>query len=210
MMKVINSVWGLLDFDKSIKPDDVIHKVRMNVLTLIEEHILAEKPTVLIRVGRKGAHLVGPYDSRIEEKGFMTCTFRILAKNRSRISPPLDSINEPVILITDTIHTGEEMKNVLLRLAHENIKVSKIFCYSKHQKGEDNLVKSGLIDEDRIIGLFSASSEEEYMKECKQLFVFFRSRIEPMDPDSCYDTYNLNKTITLKEFEKVIGTHMRL
>ena len=204
-MNGIYSIWDLLSFDESMSPDEVIHRVRMNVLTLIEKYVLSEKPTILIRVGRKGAHLVGPYDSRIEEKGFLTCTYRLLSNNRiSESSRSLEGIKEPVILITDTIHTGEELKYILLRLKSEKVKVSKIFCYSKHQKGVENLVKTGLIKQNKIIALFSASSEEEYMRECKELLVFFRSRIEPMDPDACYNTYNLNKQVSTKEFEKIV------
>lgn len=204
-MSEIDSVWNLLQFGKSVNPDEVIHQVRMNTLTLVQEHLLLEKPTVLIRVGRKGAHLFGPYDARIEEKGFITCTYRLIAKNRfATMKPSLDLSKTAVILITDTIHKGEEMKNVLVRLQAEKIKVHKIFCYSKYQKGVDNLVQSGLIKEDQIISLFSSITEEEYMEKCKQLLAFFRSRIEPMDPDLCYDTYNVDDVIDLKNFAKII------
>ena len=204
-------IWEWLGFTKQEKPDEIIRKVNLNVLSLLEEHVLKEEPTILIEVGRKSAHLCGRYRSRIEEKGFLTCRWRLFKISKFVLTrPPLPiPSDKPVILIADTIHKGEELSTVLENLYLKDIEVKKIFCYLKNEEGVQNLVTEGPIDGEDVVGLFSSHSEEEYMKEYNQLQVFFRSRIEPMDPDLCFDLYNVDEVLRPKKFKKILKPVLR-
>lgn len=198
-------IWEWIGFNKQEKPDDIIRKVTLNVWSLVEEHLLKEEPTTLIEVGRKSAHLCTHYRSRIQEKGFLSCRWRLFKTSEFfETKPPLQiPTDKPVILIADTIHRGEELSNVLTNLHSIDIKVKKIFCYLKNEEGVQNLVNEDLIDREDVVGLFSSHSEEEYMKEYNRLQVLFRSRIEPMDPDLCFDLYNVDEVLHPRKFKKI-------
>lgn len=198
-------IWEWIGFSKKEKPDEIIRKVNLNVWSLVEEHLLKEEPTTLIEVGRKSAHLCAHYRSRIQEKGFLSCRWRLFKTSEFfETKPPLQiPTDKPVILVADTIHRGEEVRTVLTNLYSRDIEVNRIFCYLKNEEGVQNLVNEDLIDREDVVGLFSSHSEEEYMKEYNRLQVFFRSRIEPMDPDLCFDLYNVDEVLHPGKFKKI-------
>lgn len=206
MEEGLDNVWEFYGFSGDDNPDEIIRKVDLNVLSLLEEHILKEEPTVLVQLGRKGTHLFTHYKSRIEEKGFLTCLYRLflvsqLAQIRPAISIPS---GKPVIIVADTIHTGSELSIFLSNFYSAGIEVKKIFCYLENEEGVQNLITAGLIDREKVVGLFSSYSEEEYMKESRQVQAFFRSRITPMDPDTCFNLYNVGKILRPNELKGIL------
>ncbi len=127
-----------------------------------------------------------------EDAHFSTCMHRVMTLNGFSETRPVISKGKPVILIDDTIHTGETLARVLSDLRSCRVKVSKIFCYLANETAVNSLVKQRLIKREQIYSLYSSDSEEEYLRQSKQLQVFFRSHIEPTDPDVCFNLYNTN------------------
>ena len=207
MSEGFDDVWQFYGFPEDDNPDEIIRKVDLNVNSLLEEHILKEEPTVLVQVGRKSAHLLTHYKDRIEEARFLPCLYRLfLISQLTQIRPPISiPSDKPVILVADTIHTGSEVRNVLSILYSMDIDVKKIFCYLENEEGVQSLIDEGLVDRENVVGLFSSHSEEEYKRESRQLQVFFRSRITPMDPDVCFNSYNVNTRLQPKEYESVLN-----
>jgi hypothetical protein len=166
---------------------------------------MKEEPTLLIQVGRKGSHLLSHYKSRLEEKFLVTQLISLKNMPMFRARPALPSnIKTPVVIVSDTIHTAREMRNVLRMLKEGNTPVGKIFCYLRNEDGVAQLEEKKLVKKDSVLGLFSSSSEDEYMREAIKLHVFFRSRIEPMEPDLSYNQYNINKPLLSSSIIKLI------
>jgi hypothetical protein len=105
---------------------------------------------------------------------------------------PLIPKGKPVILVEDTIHTGDQLSRVLIDLKELKIRVNKVICYLEDENGVKSLVERRLLKSGQVLSLFSSHSEEEYLKQSKQLQVFFRSHIEPTDPDVNFNLYNAN------------------
>jgi len=206
-----DDVWEWLGFGEKDSPNETIRKVNLNVLTLVEELLLKEQPTYLVVVGRKASHLITDYTTRIEEKGFMSCFYRLYRVSQYvQMKPPIQiPTKHPVILVVDTVHTGEELSIVLADLYARKIKVKKIFCYLRNEEGIENLVAAKLVDKENVVGLFSSSSEEEYLEEYDKLQTFFRSQLEPMDPDLCFNSYNVNKVLSPNELKAILQSVLK-
>jgi len=202
-------IWKQYGFRDDDNADMIIHRVNTNVLSLVQK-ILKEKPQkkdeprVLIHVGNKGFHLFSQHRNMIEQS-FHTSLCRVLSAGFTELRPAIPPGEGPSVLVTDTVHRGSEMAIVLKHLLGRGFKVKRIFCYLKNAKGVQRLVKEDLIEEEKIEGLFSSTSEEEYKKESRQLQLFFRSIIEPMDPDSCYNEYNVDKILRAEELKEIVS-----
>jgi hypothetical protein len=190
MNKNIDDLWQFWGFKDSSDSNTVIRTVDQNVIRLVNL-ILKEEPTTLVQVGRKAAHLIREYKNQIEAKKFLTCLILIYNFNELSQYKPEIPKDKPVILVEDTIHHGLQLANVLVTLKEDNIEVSKVFCYLKNQKGVDALVKHGLLKSNQVESLFTSRSEREYQEKSKELHAYFRSHIEPTDPEICYNVYKL-------------------
>ena len=205
-----DGVWDWFGFNSDVSPDGIIRQVDLNVSSLVNDFIMKEKPKekpiVLISVGRKGAHLFSGYSTAFFEANFLTFNFistKTLNMYLSGKRQP-NVLSNPVILVADTIHTGSEMKKLLGELKAAKLEVKKVFCYLKNEAGLNELVEKKLISNEQVVGLFSSASEEEYIRQAARLHVFFRSKIEPLDPNLAYDLFNANKLLSPREFINII------
>jgi len=203
MKEDIDDLWQFWGFNDSSDSNTVIRTVDQNVIQLVNL-ILKEEPTTLVQVGRKAAHLIREYKNQIEAKKFLTCLILIYKFNELSQYKPEIPKGKPVILIEDTIHHGVQLANVLVALKEDNIEVSKVFCYLKNQKGVDALVKVGLLKRNQVVSLFTSHSEREYQEKAKELHAYFRSHIEPTDPEICYNVYKVNTQLNAPQLMEIL------
>lgn len=203
MNKNIDDLWQFWGFKNSNDSNAVIRTVDDNVIRLVNL-ILKEEPTTLVQVGRKAAHLIREYKTQIEAKKFLTCLIIIYNFNELSAYKPEIPKDKPVILIEDTIHHGMQLANVLIALKDDNIQVNKVFCYLKNQKGVDFLVKNGLLKSNQVESLFTSHSEREYQEKAKELHAYFRSHIEPTDPEICYNVYKISTQLSAVQLINIV------
>jgi hypothetical protein len=199
----IDDIWQLWGFNESNDSNTVIRTVDQNVIQLVNL-ILKEEPTTLVQIGRKAAHLIREYKNQIEAKKFLTCLLLMYKFNDLTQYTPDIPTDKPAILMVDTIHHGTDLTKVLQDLKNDNTQVSKVFCYIKNQDGINNLVKRNLLKEEQIVSLFTSHSEYEYQEKVKDLHAYFRSHIEPTDPEICCDVYRVNTQVNVEQLTKII------
>jgi hypothetical protein len=215
-MAVINleqgydNIWSWLSRNQQMSPDEIIHQVDLNVSSLVNK-IMNEPPSaVLIFVGRKVSHLLSQYRTTLGEKFLIIQLVTMNQLQMLRTKPSLSvSTKTQVIIVSDTIHTGIEMSTVLRDLKHSKREVNKVFCYLKNEEGLNSLLEEKLITREKVVGLFTSSSEEEYYKEATKLHVFFRSIIEPLELDLTYNQYSIDKPLSAKEIVKILKTPLK-
>lgn len=192
-MNDIHDVWRQYGFSDDDNADEIIREVELNVLKMINL-IIEEEPGILVQTGRKSAHLLSHYKINLDEERFLTCLFRGIGAELLEAKPEIPE-GSTVIIVSDSIHTGKEMKNVIQNFNIEDIEIKKIFCYLLNHDGFLSILEEGLIEKEKTIYLFPSFSEEEYVRESNKLQVFYRNRIEPMDPDVCFNKYNVDEII---------------
>ncbi|MDR0461314.1 MAG: hypothetical protein LBH62_07835 [Nitrososphaerota archaeon] len=202
MSEDIDDIWRLWGFNESNDSNTVIKTVDQNVIKLVNS-ILKEEPTTLVQIGRKAAHLIREYKNQIEEKKFLTCLLLMYKYNDLTQYKPEILKDKPVILMVDTIHHGIDLRDVITSFKKSHTQISKIFCYIKNQDGVNNLVKHNLLKEEQIVSLFTSYSEIEYREKVKDLHAYFRSHIEPTDPDICYNVYRVNTQLTVEQLIEI-------
>lgn len=203
MPESIDDIWQFWGFNDCDQADEVIRRVDLNVLLLVNL-ILKEKPTTLVQVGRKAAHLIRDYKNQIEDAKFLSCLYIIRPLNELSETKPEIPTDKPVVLFEDTIHEGKQLAEVLAEFRAGKIKVHKVFCYLQNESGVKRLVELGLIKEKQVSSLFISHNEKEYQERCKQLHAYFRSRLEPTDSDTCYNLYNTNIQLTPKRLIELV------
>lgn len=206
----LHDIWRAWGFSDTDDPNEITRKVNLNVGTLVREHVMREHErsgegsVYLVLAGRKSSHLIQHEKPYLEEQGFIICLHRMFHSRFAEWRPEIPR-NSRAILLADAIHTGSETRDVLAAANKKKIAFEKIFCYILNAEGLKDLASRGIVREEQVTALFPSRSEEEYEKESRQLQAFFRSRIEPMDPDICYDKYNVNIILKTKEATRVLN-----
>jgi len=195
-------IWRQYGFSSKDNADSIIREVELNVFQLIEK-ITAEEPGILVQAGRKSAHLISHYKISLDESGFLTCLFRAIGAELSETSPGIEE-GSSIYIVSDSIHTGTEIRNMIIHFRKKSVVSDKIFCYLLNNDGFLNILEEGLIEKEKVAFLFSSSSEEEYSREINKLQVFFRNRIEPMEPDVCFNKYNINMILDTEYLLKIL------
>ncbi|MFW9890358.1 MAG: hypothetical protein ACFFER_19435 [Candidatus Thorarchaeota archaeon] len=195
-------------------PNETIRIVRNNV-DLLLGLVLEEKPTTIMHIGRKASHLMGHQWYRIDDEGFQISLLR-RGRGQSRYFHGPILSDSDVILLVDTINSGNEMSRTVKYLAGLGVNVLKIFCYLIRKRGMERLLKNGLIKKEQIVGLFENASDNDYWKHLARLRTYFHSRLEPIEPERVYNLYRSERpldfgmlsSVCSKAIKDVLGGHV--
>lgn len=148
-MSDVHDIWRQYGFSDDDNADEIIREVELNVLKLINL-IITEEPGILVQAGRKSAHLLSHYKISLDERRFLTCLFRAIGAELIETKPGFPK-GLPVIIVSDSIHTGTEMKSVINNFSMRDIEVKRIFCYLLNYDGYLSILEEGLIDKEKVI-----------------------------------------------------------
>lgn len=189
------TLWSACKFSADDNALQIIQRVDSRVKEIVKEILSNYEPKPIVMIGRKSQHLLNHVRMRLDDAEFQTCFYRKVNEYVTVVRD-LKIIPQELYLFIDSIHTGKEMRSTIEEFRENKFTIDKVFCYLKNRKGVNTIVDEGLITEDQIWSIFESTSEESYDELYRDLKIFFRTRIEPMESFSSFDTYSVNDIIS--------------
>lgn len=192
------TIGGLFGIKKVVDP--TISEVRDDITSLVGS-ILKEKPTNIIQLGLKSSFLVAHQATRLDASGFTRQTLRHNRLDDSFYHRRL-SDTSPVLVLTDSIYRGDEIRAAIKYLQERNIEITKVFCYLAKQSGLESLFKEGVLKPDQVFSSNTTENDDDYKHVSSRLHVYFYSRIEPTGGNLVYNLYSVNEKLSFWKFRR--------
>lgn len=181
-------------------PSKIIAEIDMELSTIINE-VTKEHPTTIFITERRGSNLYQPFLNSLLLKKHNIAYIRNYHDTpltEIRVAPM--EVKKPVIVLTDAIKKGVEIRKIVDTLKSENIEVYKVCCYFVNNDTIEQLQKE--YKNISFTWVKSTSTDKEYQQFAEMLIPVHQSRIEAMDTEHPYNLYQFTNALTKKELRE--------
>ncbi|OEU43486.1 hypothetical protein BGV40_03840 [Methanosarcina sp. Ant1] len=183
-----------------VDPFEIITKIETEMSQLISDEILSEESTFIYIVERRALNLIHPFLNSIIDHhnvGFI----RVNRDDKIQIRQNSNDGSKCIVL-TDAIRRGEEISKIIRFLTEKNIKILKVCGYLACRKNVERVKKE--FPTTKFIFVHNVEASEEYNQYHVELIPIHQSRIEPLDSEHPYYTYNILPKINKLDAPQII------
>jgi hypothetical protein len=178
---------------------EVVTEIETEMSNLVSEKIITEERTFVYIVKRRGSNLFHPFLETIIDRHFVG-SIRVF-KDITQLKQD-NKCGESCIVLTDAIREGNEITRIIRELNKKNIKVLKV-CGYLAQIGTLNRLREDFTGT-TFEFVHSVKDYKTYQEYLAKLSLIHLLRIEPLDSEHPYITYEIYPKITEYNLKMII------